>query len=151
MKAISIKQPWASLIASGVKTRELRNWPTEHRGPLVICSSRRPIVDGHQHGMALCVVDVTGCRRMTPDDVPFACVGQFLPDHFAWELGNVRLIKPFGVVGQLRLFDVPDRLIWPTEPASSTGAEAVPPAYAAGRKTGRAPGTSPGRCSMGRP
>ena len=119
MKAVSIKQPWASLIAAGVKTLELRAWPTDHRGPLLICSSRRPFVEGHRHGSALCIVNVVDCRAMTAADVPFACVQQFYPDHYAWVLLDVRLIEPFSIVGQLRLFDVRDDLIRPMKPESA--------------------------------
>ena len=36
MKAITIMQPWASLIAIGEKTFETRSWPTKHRGPIAI-------------------------------------------------------------------------------------------------------------------
>lgn len=36
MKAITIRQPWASLIAAGVKTIETRSWSTRYRGPLAI-------------------------------------------------------------------------------------------------------------------
>lgn len=36
MKALTIHQPWASLIAAGVKTIETRSWSTRHRGPLAI-------------------------------------------------------------------------------------------------------------------
>lgn len=36
MKAITIRQPWASLIAAGVKTIETRSWSTKYRGPLAI-------------------------------------------------------------------------------------------------------------------
>src|SRR4051794_39991044 len=111
MKAVSIKQPWASLIATGIKTLELRAWPIEHRGPLLICSSRRPFIEGHRHGEALCVVNVVDCRWMTHDDVPFACVREFYPDHYAWVLRDVRRVEPFSVVGQLRLFDIRDDLI----------------------------------------
>ena len=111
MKAVSIKQPWASLIAAGVKTLEIRAWPTDHRGPLLICSSRRPVIEGHRHGEALCVVDVVDCRPMTRQDVPFACVTDFYPSHYAWVLKDVRLIEPFRVTGQLRLFEMNDRLI----------------------------------------
>jgi hypothetical protein len=113
MKAISIKQPWASLIATGIKTLEIRQWPTDHRGPLLVVSSRRPVIDGHRHGQALCVVNVVGCRKMTRDDLPFACIREFYFDHYAWVLRDARLIEPFGVMGQLRLFDVPDALIKP--------------------------------------
>ncbi len=36
MKAISIKQPWASLIVEGIKDIENRNWSAYHRGLLYI-------------------------------------------------------------------------------------------------------------------
>ena len=64
MKAVSIKQPWASLIAAGIKTLEIRPWPTEHRGKLVICSSRRPVLEHLPLGQALCTVEVVDCRLM---------------------------------------------------------------------------------------
>lgn len=38
MKAISIKQPWASLIAHGIKDVENRTWATKYRGTILIHS-----------------------------------------------------------------------------------------------------------------
>lgn len=35
-RALTIRQPWASLIAAGVKTIETRSWQTGYRGPLLI-------------------------------------------------------------------------------------------------------------------
>lgn len=46
MKALSVKQPWAALIASGQKTIETRTWPTKYRGALLICSSAKPENEG---------------------------------------------------------------------------------------------------------
>lgn len=47
MKALTIRQPWASLIAHGVKTIETRSWSTEYRGPLAIHAGRArpPVID----------------------------------------------------------------------------------------------------------
>jgi hypothetical protein len=39
MKAISLFQPWASLIMLGYKSYETRSWATKHRGPLAIAAS----------------------------------------------------------------------------------------------------------------
>jgi hypothetical protein len=39
MKALSVKQPWASLICSGIKDVENRSWHTLYRGPLFIHAS----------------------------------------------------------------------------------------------------------------
>lgn len=39
MKALTIKQPWASLIAHGVKDIENRTWKTKYRGRIYIHAS----------------------------------------------------------------------------------------------------------------
>lgn len=44
MKALSIKQPWASLIAHGIKDIENRTWKTSFRGRIYIHASAK-IVD----------------------------------------------------------------------------------------------------------
>lgn len=41
MKAITILQPWASLIACGAKRIETRSWPTKYRGPIAIHAGKR--------------------------------------------------------------------------------------------------------------
>jgi hypothetical protein len=40
--ALSVKQPWATLLATGVKTVEVRTWSTARRGPLLIHASKVP-------------------------------------------------------------------------------------------------------------
>lgn len=40
MKALSILQPWATLIAIGAKKIETRSWPTNYRGPIAIHASK---------------------------------------------------------------------------------------------------------------
>lgn len=48
MKAISVRQPWASFLAGGGKSVEWPTWRCNYRGPLLICSSKGdyPINDG---------------------------------------------------------------------------------------------------------
>jgi hypothetical protein len=41
MKALSVRQPWATLIISGQKTIENRRWTTPYRGPLLIHASQQ--------------------------------------------------------------------------------------------------------------
>lgn len=36
MKVITIKQPWATLIAEGIKEYEFRTWKTKYRGEILI-------------------------------------------------------------------------------------------------------------------
>ena len=46
MKALTLHQPWASLIAVGAKTIETRSWSTKYRGPIAIHAGRRePFTD----------------------------------------------------------------------------------------------------------
>lgn len=93
MKALSVRQPWASAIAAGTKTIEYRRWQTAYRGPLLIVSSKRPAIDGLPGGVALAVVQLVDCQ-------PHG-------DVWGWVFQTVRpLKKPFAVRGQLRLFDV---------------------------------------------
>ncbi len=41
MKAITLWQPWATLMIMGAKTIETRSWATSHRGDLIIHASKR--------------------------------------------------------------------------------------------------------------
>ncbi|MEM9149882.1 MAG: ASCH domain-containing protein [Cyanobacteria bacterium P01_F01_bin.3] len=44
MKIITLWQPWASLVAYGLKHYETRSWATNYRGPLLIHAAKRPFV-----------------------------------------------------------------------------------------------------------
>ena len=47
MKAITMYQPWASLLACGAKKYETRSWPTNYRGPIAIhAATRKPDTRG---------------------------------------------------------------------------------------------------------
>lgn len=111
MKALSVKQPWANMIASGQKTIETRLWYPNYRGDLLIVSSKTPNI--HPAGFALAIVELVECRLMTiEDEVAAKCEIYF--GAFSWILENIRpLNKPFPVRGQLKLYDVdvPDELI----------------------------------------
>ena len=97
MKAISIKNPYATQILRGTKTIEYRTWKTEYRGDLLICSSANPQVPGMLSGSALCVVNLSKITGVDGD--------------YEWHLTNVRKIKPFPVKGKLNLYEVDDSLI----------------------------------------
>ena len=51
MKALTVRQPWASLIAAGVKTIETRSWATSFRGPLAIHAGKRWDVGWGTHAL----------------------------------------------------------------------------------------------------
>ncbi|MGL4423455.1 MAG: ASCH domain-containing protein, partial [Gemmataceae bacterium] len=42
--ALSVRQPWAALILAGIKSLELRTWPTQRRGRIWIHAGRLPEV-----------------------------------------------------------------------------------------------------------
>jgi len=88
MKTITIKQPWATLIALGEKKFETRSWQTKHRGPLAIHAGKQidkescdylPIKQAlHKHGIesykdlptavVLAVVDLIDCHKV-PNEI----------------------------------------------------------------------------------
>lgn len=122
-KALSLKQPWADLVASGLKTIETRRWKTNYRGPLLICASKSidhasfeglrkfgkvfPRVPKLPRGVAVCLVDLKGCELMNRYHEHAACCEAY-SGAWAWHIGNLRrLIAPLPEVkGQLRLFNV---------------------------------------------
>src|SRR5262245_2322222 len=73
--ALSLKQPWAALVVHGLKTVEVRNWPTARRGLILIHASRvaddRPeawqgVLEGIRGATTLCggivgAAELTGC------------------------------------------------------------------------------------------
>jgi len=105
MKAISLYQPYASLIASGKKTIETRRWATRYRGDLLIVSTRKPVVDGLPCGKALCIAEVFDCVPMQPAHEAQACC-KWYSGAWAWLLRDIRSIEPFGVKGGRGFYDI---------------------------------------------
>lgn len=136
IKALSLWQPWASLIAVGAKKHETRSWATNYRGPLLICAGSRPFrlkmfthsflrlleeclgtqLGKIPYGKALAVADLSNCRlmpawtdleRILPDMAPYeGLFGDYSPGRYAWKLENVQAIEPFPVKGRQGLFEV---------------------------------------------
>lgn len=102
MHALSVKQPFAELIASGEKRREYRTWaPRAIVGcDLVIVASRTRVHDGAEDlpvGVAVCVVHVTRIDETV--------------DGYAWVLARPRRVEPTPIVGRAALFQVADSAI----------------------------------------
>lgn len=58
MKALTITQPWATLIAIGAKRFETRSWSTAYRGPLLIHAGKGLGPVGGMRGLrALCATE----------------------------------------------------------------------------------------------
>jgi hypothetical protein len=103
MKTISVKQPWANMIARGMKTIETRTWCTNYRGELLIASSKRPKI--YPAGAIVCMAELVDCRPMTREDASAACC----PWHdgiYSWVLENVRQIYPIPISGALGIYEI---------------------------------------------
>lgn len=125
MKALSVHQPWAGLLALGTKTIETRTYKTAHRGPVVICSTRKDSMP-YRHiivlsglwdpdknfpepcavlGHALAIADLVDCRPMTDDDIEPA-VSERYHGAWAWVFENAQQYIPLPVRGQQRLWEL---------------------------------------------
>ncbi len=124
MKALSVQQPFAFEIMSGIKTIEIRSWDTLHRGELLICSSKKPAFPQEEmeeieeeygntflYGQALCLVHLSHVRHMEKGDEEKALVEKVDPEAYAWVLDNARPVVPFPIKAQQGIFQVEDSLI----------------------------------------
>lgn len=79
MKAISIKQPWASLIAHGIKDIENRTWkcPQKYIGQRVLIHASKGKGDGwvlnEEQGLKL-QMHPSNLRSTFYDDLPFGAI-----------------------------------------------------------------------------
>jgi len=74
MKALTIWQPYASLISKELKKYETRSWYTKYRGPLLIHSGQRPMrwILKNSHESALDVaIETFGMNELM--DLPVGC------------------------------------------------------------------------------
>ena len=109
MKALSLRQPWASMIADGRKTIETRTWRTHYRGALAIHASARPHADLPTGGI-IAVARLLCCRPMTPADEDAACI-ELYDGAYAWLLADVRPVPPLPCKGRLGLWTPPADII----------------------------------------
>lgn len=134
MKALSLWQPWASLIAWGEKKIETRHWDTRYRGLLAIhaakrrfdsrdmslgaqrflwdvFTSRNATVFDLPYGAVLCIVRLNSVERITPIMeliVPLQefHFGNYAPGRYAWHLELVEVFdKPVPAVGRQGLWN----------------------------------------------
>lgn len=109
MKALSVRQPFANLIASGEKKLELRTWSTLYRGELLIVAATKP----HEQfpeaagpwGVSLAIVDLVDVLPFTQDHERLACIAKPAWRGFSWVLDNPRLVTQSRVRGLPGLFE----------------------------------------------
>jgi hypothetical protein len=132
MHALSVLQPWATLIALGLKRIETRSWHTSYRGRLAVhASSRQPprfydLCHGEPfrtmllrspwnrppQGVVLGTVELRDCVRVEelgPDALTETerAFGDFSAGRWAWLLADVQpLEQPVPLRGRLGLFEI---------------------------------------------
>jgi hypothetical protein len=128
--ALSLKQPWAALLAAGRKTIEVRNWRTPRRGRVLIHAARlsdeRPEVWARLppdlRAAASLVGGIVGegelleCRVYRTADAFAADAGEHLNDPswfrlprlFGFVFGGLRVLPYRRLAGWMRFFPVPD-------------------------------------------
>ncbi len=116
VRGLTVKQPWAWLIAHGYKPFENRTWWTDYRGPLVIVAGKGTDPEGFSLAVRLgipldkklptgivCVVDLVSIE-------PLADVGAdpFATGPYCWRLARPRrLASAVPYRGNQRLMRVP--------------------------------------------
>lgn len=125
MKAITIKQPFASLIAEGLKEYEFRTWKTNYRGKILIHAGKG--IDKkamkkfeknnleYPIGSIIAIADLTDCikvdeqfRKMLNEKNPLVYSGVIKDpkwEGYAFKLENIKKINPIKVNGKLSLWD----------------------------------------------
>lgn len=128
MKAITLTQPWATLVALHLKRIETRSWKTSYRGPLAIHAakgfnkfarefSRIPPVSlllgsdyAYPLGMVVAVTTLIDCIRVENlEPANFSGqernFGDYSHGRYGWILGRVDAIDPVPAKGALSLWD----------------------------------------------
>jgi len=123
IRCLSVRQPYANLIAQGRKTVEVRTWEPywpkdpepmmNYDGDVLIVSSRKPAIAPAGYAVATVELGLTDpIRRLSNGELEAACLpdGYFKSDlhrakHFGWRFKRVvRLFEPFPVRGRLGLW-----------------------------------------------
>lgn len=125
MKVITIKQPWATLIAEGYKEYEFRTWKTKYRGEILIHAGKgidKKQVERFKYlnldyplGQIIAKATITDCVYVDEEFAQKMCkkdpviykglISKSDWDGYGFKLENVTKIKPIVVNGKLSLWD----------------------------------------------
>ncbi len=128
LTAITLHQPWASLVAKGYKQYETRDWPTNHRGPIAIHAGRKPkgkqelrehdkvlasfkdlLNEDCPYSSVIAIAELTDVFCMTDEFIKqqssteLRC-GNWAVGRYAFKLENVRAIAPIPATGKQGLW-----------------------------------------------
>lgn len=122
MKVITLKQPWASLVAYGIKKYEFRTWKTNYRGKLLVHAGAgidkdemKKYVDlgiDFPKSKIIAIVDLVDCcllddelnkKIILENNIAY---GNKIRTGYAWKLDNVKMINiDEKINGQLGLWN----------------------------------------------
>lgn len=123
MKALTIKEPWATLIIEGYKAYEFRSWKTKYRGKILIHAGMSLEKENankfkdynleYSKGAIIGEAEITDCIFVTKEineelkkinPLVYGKSGHV--EKYAWKLENVKKYdKPISVKGQLGLWN----------------------------------------------
>ena len=124
MKALTIKQPWATLIMQGDKRFEFRSWQTKYRGELLIHAGKGIDKDAMKRlakylpeniplGKILGKVKLVDCIKMTPEFKEILLkenndiyTKSSFEENYGWQVKDVEVFKePIEAKGHLSLWE----------------------------------------------
>ncbi len=134
MKAITLWQPWASLIAVGAKQYETRPWKTNYRGRIAIHAARRKVIPPSdvmkvmkehglkinelKYGVIVCTAELVDCVKLDRNTpimeitIGEEIVGDWSHGRYAWKLEDIKVLDtPLAVTGFQKLWNLDNHLI----------------------------------------
>ena len=127
MKVITIKQPFATLIAKGYKEYEFRTWKSKYRGDILIHAGKGVDKDAmkryeylnldYPSGCIIAKGKITDCIKVdnelktklkkSKDPKIYYGVLEKNYDGYALKIENIKEIKPINTNGKLSLWEYP--------------------------------------------
>ena len=128
MKALSIKEPFASLVSLGIKKIETRSWKTNYRGEIYIHASLtknkidnerkekllKLLPDNYKfkEGKIICKCILKDCvymdhefiENIKKDKTEYLC-GHYEVGRYAWILSDVKIIDNIKIKGKLGIWN----------------------------------------------
>lgn len=124
MKAITIRQPWASLIAKGYKEYEFRTWWTQYRGDILIHAGKSIDKEAAERfkaynleyplGKIIAKAKITDCVKVDDNfrnsiipknPLVYRGISDTTWEGYGFKLDNVEEIEPIEAKGKLSLWD----------------------------------------------
>ena len=144
MKALSLTQPWSTLVVTGAKRFETRSWSTKYRGPLLIHAAKRFPAYAKDYALEVYrnaavlpdfplgaivgrvyLLEVVHVEDLLALSIQEAKYGDYTPGRWVWQLAGAEMFEtPIPYKGALGLFEValPVGGIWsiPSPPCELT-------------------------------